>query len=284
MMKATAQVTSVLLVWQAITPVHSGTGQTSASVIDLPIAREIATGFPILPASSIKGVFRDGDGLQKGQENTITEGDKRYGFANKGEKNQESQASKLTFTDARLLCLPVRSYAGTFAYVTCPLVLNRLRRDLVALGFSTPYEEVKDIGVNEAYLGNNSVLIHKDKVLFEDIDLTARESVGQSIATALTKIINIDLSSRLAIISDDIFAFFSETATEVTAHTALDPQMKIVKDGALWYEEALPAESLLTSFVLLAENTSFSPPSLLQIGGKGSVGRGLLKIHVSGKV
>jgi heat shock protein HtpX len=38
-------------------------------------------------------------------------------------------AAELTLTDARLLLLPVRSYAGTFALLTCPLVLERLKRD-----------------------------------------------------------------------------------------------------------------------------------------------------------
>ena len=53
-------------------------------------------------------------------------------------------AGKLTFTDARLLCLPVRSYKGTFAFVTCPLIVHRLARDLKALGLTHTLPELPD--------------------------------------------------------------------------------------------------------------------------------------------
>ena len=36
-----------------LTPIHCGTGQTTDAV-DLPVARDAATGFPILPATSLE--------------------------------------------------------------------------------------------------------------------------------------------------------------------------------------------------------------------------------------
>jgi CRISPR-associated protein Cmr4 len=116
-------------------------------------------------------------------------------------------------------------------------------------------------------------------VLFEDIDLDAHDCPN---AKALAETLGAwtgrdDLKGRLAVVPNDVFSYFSETATEVTAHTALEPDTKTVKDGALWYEEALPAESLLSSFVL-KDGADFSPRSPLQIGGKGSVGKGLLSV------
>jgi len=47
-----------LLFVHALSPLHAGTGQGSG-VIDLPIAREKATGLPFVPGSSLKGVLRD---------------------------------------------------------------------------------------------------------------------------------------------------------------------------------------------------------------------------------
>ncbi len=41
----------------ALSALHAGTGQ-GAGVIDLPIAREKATGLPFLPGSSLKGPLR----------------------------------------------------------------------------------------------------------------------------------------------------------------------------------------------------------------------------------
>ena len=75
-----------MIFWQALTPVHPGTGQDSSSVIDLPVAREAATGFPVIPASSLKGVLRDGRDDE--QSNRL------FGSL--------ENAAELTLTDARL--------------------------------------------------------------------------------------------------------------------------------------------------------------------------------------
>jgi CRISPR type III-B/RAMP module RAMP protein Cmr4 len=51
-----------LLTLYTRTPLHVGSG-TSVDVVDLPIMRERITGFPVIPASSLKGVL-----LQRGRE------------------------------------------------------------------------------------------------------------------------------------------------------------------------------------------------------------------------
>ncbi|MEW6421221.1 MAG: type III-B CRISPR module RAMP protein Cmr4 [Deinococcota bacterium] len=255
-----------LWLWQALTPVHSGTGQSSAGVIDLPIAREGATGFPMLPGSSIKGVLR------QGREDE--EAKRLFGSLD--------AAGRLTFTDARLLCLPVRSYRGTFAYVTCPLVLSRLRRDLAALGHPLALPEVPEVKENTAQVAGDT-LMHGEKVLLEDLDLEAEVTIpAREWADALAQLSGLgdELRERFALLSDDEFGFLAETATEVTAHIRLDAETKTVAGGALWYEEALPAASLLTSFLLRPQNVPYEPPRALQLGGKGSVGRGLLSVQV----
>lgn len=318
MTNATTQNTTVkALFWQAITPVHSGTGQTSASVIDLPIAREKATDYPILPASSIKGVFRDGEGLN--QKNEITKADEAFGYADKkiknadGKEESKSNVGDLTFTDARVLCLPVRSYAGTFAYVTCPHILRRLDRDRAALGLAPLFDltEVKAAApaydatagmlpkglkaaaaptpaptAHTAQMTASSVLAHNNTVLFEDIDLDAQQTeLANTAAQAIMQAAGLDesFSSRFAIVPDDIFAFFSETATEVSAHVRLKTDSKTVETGGLWYEESIPAETLFSSFVMSGKG-SFEVLNrpYIQLGGKGSVGKGLLKISLEG--
>ena len=258
-----------LLMWQALTPVHSGTGQSSAGVIDLPIAREAATGWPMLPGSSIKGVLRQGREDDEAQ--------RLFGSLD--------AAGRLTFTDARLLCLPVRSYRGTFAYVTCPLVLSRLRRDLAALGHPLALPEVPEVAENTAQVTGDT-LVHGGQVLLEDLDLQAEETASaRAWAEALAELSGLgeELRERFALLSDDEFGFLAETATEVTAHIRLDAETKTVAGGALWYEEALPAASLLTSFLLRPQDVTFAPPPSLQLGGKGSVGRGLLSVRAVGR-
>ncbi|KEF33970.1 CRISPR-associated protein Cmr4 [Deinococcus sp. RL] len=258
-----------LWMWQALTPVHSGTGQSSAGVIDLPIAREAATGWPMLPGSSIKGVLR------QGREDE--EANRLFGSLD--------AAGRLTFTDARLLCLPVRSYRGTFAYATCPLILSRLRRDLAALGHPLALPEVPEVKENTAQV-TGETLVHGSQVLLEDLDLEAEATApARAWAGALADLggLGDELRERFVLLSDDEFGFLAETATEVTAHIRLDAETKTVQAGALWYEEALPAASLLTSFVLRPQDVTFAPPPSLQLGGKGSVGRGLLSVRAVGR-
>jgi CRISPR-associated protein Cmr4 len=46
-------------------------------------------------------------------------------------------------------------------------------------------------------------------------------------------------------VSDDNFAYIAKFATPVAAHIAIDNERKIPKQGALWYEETLPPDTVL---------------------------------------
>lgn len=107
-----------------LTALHVGIGQGSG-VIDLPIAREKSTGLPVVPGSAVKGVLREElrpDALPLETWLAL--------FGPETTAGQDLHAGALAVGDARLLCLPVRSLRGTFAYATCPLVLRRYARDL----------------------------------------------------------------------------------------------------------------------------------------------------------
>lgn len=115
-----------LLFLHALSPLHAGTGQ-GVGVIDLPIAREKGTDIPIVPGSSIKGVLR----AACEDENT------RKRVFGPETSNASEYAGSAQFTDQRLLCLPVRSLAGVFAWVTSPFLLQRFKRDAEAAGTGT---------------------------------------------------------------------------------------------------------------------------------------------------
>lgn len=294
-----------LLYLHAITPVHSGTGQ-AAAVIDQPIAREKATGWPMIPASSLKGVLRDIVKANHGE----AKAKELFG--------EPEKAGPVVFGDQRVLCLPVRSFFGTFAYVTCPLVLQRLRRDVDAIGLSLPFSsnipENPSDSLTTFLPENNSVLV-SGKVYLEDLDLSVdgRKEVGE-IAKGIATAVGIDakeFSSRFAIVSDEVFNFLSETATEIQTRVALEDENKVVRKGGLWYEEAVPAETVFVGPVLAADSyrqdkakllesfcnalkpkeeqeanqqqagTANSQPIVIQIGGNASVGRGLCRVVIS---
>lgn len=286
-----------MLYLHAITPVHTGTGQ-SVDVIDLPVAREETTGWPYIPASSVKGVFRDVCRPPKDEKEASDLWEKAFG----PETERASEgAGCLMFTDARIVCLPVRSLMGTFAWVTCPLVVTRLKRDCSHVGLSFPVELSVAPAREKIAVTADSALKHNDKVILEDLDLSI-EPNGAGAVSALAEqfaaaIFPNDsqwagiLKKRLAIVNDDTFGYLCETATQVTARVRIDEEKKTVARGALWYEEAVPAEAIFAGPVLCQpRNGSASGPMydlltkapLIQIGGNASVGRGFVRVCLTG--
>jgi len=280
--------TAKLLYLHAITPVHSGTGQ-AAAVIDQPIAREKATGWPMIPASSLKGVLRD---LVKAKDET--QANELFG--------DPERAGPIVFGDQRILCLPVRSFFGTFAYVTCPLILQRLKRDLEAVGIELSFASRIPVGsgtqLSILVRKSDSVLCSGDKVYLEDLDLTLQDDsnaglIADELAKALFAANGKEFISRFAMVSDEVFNFLSETAIEVQARVALEDETKVVRKGGLWYEEAVPAEAIFCGPVLVADYykekekmiTDFADtvkqPITIQIGGNASVGRGLCRVVIA---
>jgi CRISPR-associated protein Cmr4 len=280
-----------LILLHTLTPLHVGTGQAVANV-DLPIAREKATGFPIVPASALKGVLRDYFREQLWAN-------RAFGFApkegNTAEKDTEEartgRAGAWVFTDLRILCLPVRSFFGVFAYATCPLILERLRRHAEAFGI-TGFENLSvAVDGTQIALTRDSALHKEGKVYLEDLDLAVKtgqqvDTVAQAIADKLLpEGERSHFMARFAVVSNDVFTFLSETATEVVARVRLEDATKTVASGGLWYEEAVPAEAIFYGFVgaTSAEPSlaSLQIDQLLQIGGDATIGRGLCKVVIT---
>jgi len=263
-----------LILLHALTPLHVGTGQAVANV-DLPIAREKATGFPIVPASAFKGVLRDQFGDQSWAAQAFGDADR---------------AGAWMFTDLRILCLPVRSFFGVFAYATCPLILQRLQRHAHVFGIKGFENLSVEVQGADIALASNSALGKGNKVYLEDLDLTAKQSPeADAVANAIAEKLlpNSErryFTERFAVVSNDVFTFLSETATEVVARVRLEDNTKTVASGGLWYEEAVPAEALFYGFVG-ATSAELSLASLqidqpLQIGGDATIGRGLCRVVI----
>jgi CRISPR-associated protein Cmr4 len=296
-----------LLFTHALSPLHAGTGQ-GVGVIDLPIAREKATGIPYLPGSSLKGTLRD---LCKDER-------KEKVFGPKNDKADE-HAGAAQFADQRLLLLPIRSLAGTFAWVTSPYLLKRFLRDASDAGvadissLSSPSVDGEKCLVVKPYQINNQQVgcklglkvDGKDKVVLEDLDLMLTEDTQASKwAEVIGEYVFDDadwkkiLGERFCIVSDDVLSFLLDTATEITARIKLQEDYKTVQQGGLWYEEALPTETILYGFVLatltghhknngLNEAAIFdivekSIEPVVQLGGKATVGRGLCRLSFQG--
>ena len=309
-----------LVLIHAYSPLHAGTGQ-AAGAIDLPIARERPTGIPIVPGSSVKGALR---ARSAERETAARTADPETPLAGPStnvifgpetkDKEQSDYAGAAQFSDVRLVLLPVRSLAGTFAWTTSPYLLSRFARDAAEAGFSSlgeapappPQESCSVLGTRLSMQ-----VAGKARVVIEDLDfLAAKEPEGSRLAVFAKHLgewlfpgtagadttARADLAARLCLVDDDTMSFLLETATEVAARVRLDEETKTVRRGALWTEEALPAESVLSGLAVAGRvkrnGDTWSPEQILdriagladrlvQLGGKANVGRGSCRVRLA---
>ena len=103
------------------------------------------------------------------------------------------------------------------------------------------------------------------------------------------------MKSHLVVLHDDDFTHFVRHATEVVARVGLDYERKTVKQGALFYEEFVPAETLFYCVVLASASRRDGHgksaddilkylhdklPPILQIGGDETIGKGLCAVRL----
>ena len=201
----------------ALSPLHAGVGQ-AAELIDLPIARMKGTGIPFVPGSSIKGVLRDARtsaGDPPGDIKSVFGPDKDHASEHSG---------ALICCDARLLALPVRSFRGTFAYVTSPLLLMLAARDLTA-SLAVP-----GVSAGKVMVAGNSKLAEGGLVYLEDLDLPVQgvDNGFNAWTTLLEKTFPSPavFTGRFAVVDDETMTFLWETATQLDQRVSINPDTR----------------------------------------------------------
>jgi CRISPR-associated protein Cmr4 len=279
----------------ALSPTHVGIGR-GVGYIDLPIDRDGVTGWPVIRGSGFKGVWRDWAVQRK-----LAHIDVAFGRASDME-TQDANSGALIPTDAKLVCLPIRSFRGTFAWCTSPLCLQMLRRTLTLAGWNQAKLPAAPAALTDtvAHHAPDPALVEGNRIFLEDLDF---EAVQCNTSGAWAEMIAAcvfpgddawkeQFRKRFAVLPDAAFDFLCETGTEVQTRVRIKDDTKTVDRGALWTEEALPAETILAGIVQCervfqkngASNDSIKPETLietfatqpltLQIGGKATVGRG----------
>lgn len=284
----------------ALTALHIGTGQ-GTGIIDLPIARERASNLPVVPGSALKGVLRAELHPEHGSAPQARERWEALFGPERIREGDDSHAGALALGDARLLCLPVRSLAGTFAWLSCPFVLRRYARDLADAGLKG-VPAVSEVRAERALTGATTKLVEADTkpstVFLEDLDLQQAGGADDWGKWLAARVFPDDADwqtlfrERFAIVADGVFDFLAETCTEVRTRVRIDPEKRTVARGQLWFEENLPAESVLWG--VLGTDRSFrrgveldaaamlaaldgGREQRLQVGGKATVGRGQVR-------
>ncbi|MFZ2969465.1 MAG: type III-B CRISPR module RAMP protein Cmr4 [Sulfuricurvum sp.] len=302
---------------KVLTPLHAGSG-SDLGVVDLPIQRESHTSFPKIEASSLKGCIRSkiyDDKLQakseeiqeirqkeiqgKSEEEIKEIKDKEEKIIKDAiEKELEAvfgksdEAGKLGFSDARILFFPVKSVKGVFAYVTCPMVLERYTKDTGSEALASPKEISfpKSLGDGECFvLGDKNTIENKDKtkktVILEEYSFEVTKKLGE-VKTSLPKGLFDDIEKRIVIISDDNFKHFVQNSTEVITRIRIAENGVVDKiRGGLFTEEFLPAESVMYALAIgKVEEFTKAEKTTLQIGGDTNLGKGIVEITIGVKV
>lgn len=250
----------------AETPIHPGAGR-GMGVVDLPVAREAATDYPVIVGSSLKGALRD-----KMETAKADDANTRFGAPDK--------AGDLLVSDARLLLLPVRSLTGSYRWATCPHVVERYRRDLARVGLEP--------SPNVPAVDRRSVLAAADdgSLFLEERQFAIRGEPPDDLAKAVEPLVLHEatrgrLREGLAVLHDDDFAWFARYGLSIQARNVLE------KDGTkkstnLWYEETMPPDTIMYAIVMgrSAESLDSLDALLtqadpyLQAGGNETTGQG----------
>lgn len=277
-------------------PLHAGSGSSVGS-IDLPIQRERFTQFPIIQSSGVKGALRD---LARGvkdinkkdfldfnkirliDETTLTtqELDKKKKLEEKilpfeivfGPETDRAQehAGALALTDAQILLFPIRSLVGVFAWVTCPMVLDRFKRDLKRIKpdyneldkINFFFDKKNDLDKDKAFVGKKCTnqLPNQNKLILEDFAFVTNNEAKpeeENLVDQLAKWLVINalptkiastywgnkLQNSLIVVHDDVFLNFVRFAIDVVFRIHIG-ETGTVEEGALWSEERVPAETL----------------------------------------
>ncbi len=251
------------------TCLHPG-AEGSAGVVDLPVAREITTSYPVLKGSSLKGALRENLARLK-QETT----EEVFGMPDR--------VADVAVSDGRMLLLPIRTLVGHYKWVTCPYIVERFLRDLQLAGNPKIDLTIPKIGEGKALHAGKEEKIFLEEVVFESVK---EEEFINRLADLLRPIMYHEslqnrLLEQLVVIDDKEFAYFAQYGLEIRARNKLGSETKTSEN--LWFEECLPPDTLFYTLLLARPDKAaslehlrevFSDKPYLQIGGNETIGQG----------
>ncbi|MCF6158369.1 MAG: type III-B CRISPR module RAMP protein Cmr4 [wastewater metagenome] len=237
-----------------------------------------------------------------------------------GPEEGDAHAGALGFTDARLLLFPVKSMKGVFAWITCPHILEKLKKEMELAGISNlpslPNENTVPHNCSLVISSNNIVLeeytfqVNRDENKNGNCSKFA-EWLANNVFPKTNggkdpyKYWREKMEKDIVTLTDNDFRDFVNLSTEVVARTKINNETGTVQSGALFYEEYLPQESILYSLALASpifkekdsEKGIFKQngkneedlvleffkaglPEVIQIGGNATIGKGIVRTRV----
>ena len=266
----------------SVSQVHAGKG-SDVGVVDLPIQREVHTGFPVI--SGIKGALRNEFDWAKNEIEIFG--------ASPNKDSSDDSAGNIAISEAKIFLFPIRSLDKGFVWITCPMVLARIKSAAAMIGKKDLEEKTKEVlkefddkialstfnTEKEIYVEEYTVetkYSQKLKELFEKISELAPEEYLQD-----------KMKKNILMISDEDFSFFVKNATEVNARITIDKKSGSTKEGSLRYEEFLPQDTVMYSVFKPLNNKDVMKSvseeinkKYFNIGGKASIGKGIVYTYI----
>lgn len=268
----------------AESPIHAGTGR-GLGVVDLPVAREAATDYPVLVGSSLKGALRDK--FEAGRRRSGDSPDAaRHAAA--GPFGTQNRAGGLMISDARLLLLPVRSLTASYRWATCPHLIERYSRDLARAGVGSR-PKVPQVGQGCVLAKESGTNMFLEERQFKIAHPPPTDLIG-----AISMLIRHEdtrgrVASQLAVLPDADFSWFARYGLSIQARNVLE------NDGSkrsrnLWYEETLPPDTVMYALIAARDGNALGAlvelfpdtDTYLQAGGNETVGQGWFAVTVLG--
>lgn len=297
------------------TPLHMGCG-SELGLVDQPIQREQHTSFPKIEASSIKGTlrheFRSNTSIDPEDLEVI------FGPEESGESSDRASSLSISdgrlllfpvksakgvfawITSPKVLSQFYEDLKLCIPEIILPTRITKGNR----VPNKTNLFVKEGIILLEEYAFKD---IEKDKDLTE---LTSWISLNLIPEGDEYEYIREKIKRDVVVLDDDDFRDFVNLSTEVITRTNIDPNTGTVKQGQLFTEEYLPVETILYSLVMAnpmffskEENINYGAfedfkdkgpeaqaqeiisyfkaecPSLLQMGGNATIGKGLVNIN-----
>lgn len=262
-------------------------GAGEAGSVDLTIAREAHTGWPFIPAPTLKGLLHA----------TLEEADAALAAAAFGSLQSRGLVS---CADARVAALTVRSLKGVMAWVTAPAVIERLERDLAIGGLEGPADVEPVIG-DAALCQEQSPLLERGSLLLEGMAFARTGNLPPGVADLLKPCAQslgagFDPSDRLVVVSDRAFGYFARHTLPAVTRVKLQYETKNVEPRHLFSQETVPPDTIFCGVVSYDSTRRDSRPqsqaarawlgtldgAVVQIGAGASVGLGICELAVRG--
>ena len=286
--------TQYLLYLYAESPVHTGAAN-SVDVVDLPVQREAATGYPVIWGQSLKGALRQAaHDCDWGKQRVTAVFGSEVG--DPGE-NGGTTPGTLAVGDAQLVAMPVPTLRHTFAWLTSDVALGRLARKYKVLRLAGELPDLPSIGVDraigssQAWTGTSEVLgpfvVPFGSAPSEPLKAWAGKVASDALGwDDVFRPFADKLRADLVMAGSELVPVLLRECTEQAVRVQLERGTKTVKEGALFYSEYLPAETIMAASLTLsgdgdteanrAELARLLDGNLLQFGGDETLGKGLM--------